>query len=198
MIRARNVEGAVRSLQMMDADGSKRFYPGSQHKGNSHQIGERKLGEPILIAEGYATAASIHEATGRPVIVAFDAGNLKPVAQALHAKDPDAPILICADNDQRLGGSDKNAGVHQAKEAAEAVEGRAVAPSFTTEEKRLGDSDWNDMSQRRGLRIVGRYIDSSILALKAEKDKALEQKQEQSKIQDQERQAREKSWGLER
>jgi len=77
----------------------KEFWPqGLAKKGHFHLIG----GTPtwiVLIAEGYATAASLHEATGHPVAIAFDAGNLAPVAQALHARYRTARILICADDD---------------------------------------------------------------------------------------------------
>ena len=50
----------------------------------------------MLIAEGYATAATLHELTGMPAIVAFNAGNLMPVAQTWRQLDPDRPIYIAA------------------------------------------------------------------------------------------------------
>ena len=196
VIPLRNVEGEVRGLQIVDEDGTKRFLRGSDKKGHFHPIGERQLGEPILIAEGYATAASIHEATGRPVIAAFDAGNLKPVAEALRAKDPDAPILICADNDHHLGDSNKNVGVHKAKEAAQAVAGRAVVPTLTAEERSQGMSDWNDVARASGLTYVKHKIEAPLLAMQAEKDRSLAQRQEQAKVQSREHQPQDKGQGL--
>lgn len=77
----------------------KEFWPaGLIKKGHFHLIG----GTPtwcVLIVEGYATGASVHEATGLPVAVAFDAGNIAPVAIALHKRYKLARVLICADDD---------------------------------------------------------------------------------------------------
>ena len=197
VIPAKNIEGEVRGLQIVDEDGTKRFLRGSDKTGNFHQIGERKPGEPILIAEGYATAAAIHEATGRPVIAAFDAGNLKPVAEALHAKDPGAPILICADNDHRLGDGDKNVGIHKGKEAAKAVGGRVAYPTFGKEQRDQGLSDWHDARQHRGVEHVKYAIEANVLTLQAEKDKTQEQKLDQAQTQDKEQKTQEKVSSIE-
>lgn len=53
----------------------------------------------VLIAEGYATAASLHEATGLPVAVAFNANNIPHVARALRKRYRTAYLLLCADDD---------------------------------------------------------------------------------------------------
>lgn len=78
---------------------AKEFWPsGLAKKGHYHLIGH----DPhwiVLIAEGYATAASLHAATGYPVAVAFDAGNLKPVAEAIRKRWKTTKILVCADDD---------------------------------------------------------------------------------------------------
>ena len=104
-----NAEGEIRSLERIYPDGQKRFMPGGEKKGNFCVIGE--LEDKAFLCEGYATGASIYEATGRPVIVAFDCHNLKPVADALR----DRVKLICvADNDEKENGS--NPGLECAKE----------------------------------------------------------------------------------
>ncbi len=78
----------------------KDFWPvGLVKKAHFHLLGMPAAGGVLLIAEGYATAASLHEATGLPVAVAFDAGNLGPVAAALHKRYKATRILICADDD---------------------------------------------------------------------------------------------------
>ena len=64
--------------------------------------GQPKRGAPLLVAEGYATGATLHEATGLPVAVAFNAGNLEAVAKAYRAADPSRPIIIAGDNDHQL------------------------------------------------------------------------------------------------
>lgn len=90
--------GKVHGLQIIRGDGGKQYWPkGVATKGHFHLIGSPSW--IVLVAEGYATAATLHEATGYPVAVAFDAGNLAPVAAALHKRYKQARILICADDD---------------------------------------------------------------------------------------------------
>ena len=116
VIPVRDSAGVLHSLQFIDADGNKRFLTDGQKKGCYFSIGQPT--DTLCIAEGYATAASIHEATGHAVTVAFDAGNLMPVAQALRQKFPNAKIIICADNDAEKPG---NPGLTKAKAAASAT-----------------------------------------------------------------------------
>jgi len=106
----------LHSLQFIDGEGKKRFLSGGRKRSCYYSIGQVK--DTLCIAEGYATAASVHEATGHAVVVAFDAGNLLPVAQALRQKFPDAEIILCADNDINTPG---NPGLTHAREAATAV-----------------------------------------------------------------------------
>ena len=77
---------ALHSLQFISREGDKRFLIGGRVSGCYFPIG--KPDGALCIAEGYATGASIHEATGTAVAVAFNAGNLLPVASALRAKFP--------------------------------------------------------------------------------------------------------------
>ena len=114
--------GKITSLQFINHEGEKRFLPGGEKGG--FLIGTVEDGKPICIVEGFATGASIHEATGYPVIVAFDAGNLRKMAEAVRGKNPDAVIVICADMD------DNNVGQLKASEAALAVDGVVAFPSF--------------------------------------------------------------------
>ena len=136
--------GQIQSLQFISPDGSKRFLPGGQVKGCFHLIG--KLVEGVIgIAEGYATAATIHELTGDAVAVAFDCGNLKPVALALRQKHPDAALIIYADDDLTAG----NPGLTRAREAAAAV-GNGVALRFPDWDRLpsgrpQGATDFNDL-----------------------------------------------------
>ncbi len=116
------------SVQRIDAAGNKRFLAGGRKHGLFHLIGPAP-GAVLCIAEGYATAASIHEATGYPVAVAFDAGNLEPVAVALRQHFPGVHLVICADDDAgtaaRIG---RNPGLDAAHRAAMAVGGRVALP----------------------------------------------------------------------
>ena len=91
-----------------------------------------------MIAEGYATAASLHLATGYACLVAFNAGNLKAVAVMSREKYAKREIILCADNDTETQG---NPGRKAASRAARAVGGKlAVCPAH---EGRA--TDFNDL-----------------------------------------------------
>ena len=127
---------------------NKRFLKGGRKKGCYHPIGNKGTGD-LGICEGFATGASIHEATGDDVIVAFDAGNLLPVAQAMRDKYPDRKIILWADDDyQRVdrNGQPENIGVIKATEAAQAINGYLAVPDFG-EKRPDGATDFNDLSQ---------------------------------------------------
>ncbi|MCB8878115.1 hypothetical protein [Acidisoma silvae] len=81
IVPMRDIDGRIGSIQTIDGEGSKSFHKGGRVEG-MHVIvcGELKPDEPIIIAEGYATAATLSEAASLPVIAAFNAGNIAPVA----------------------------------------------------------------------------------------------------------------------
>lgn len=124
VIPLRDSNGVLHSLQFIDAKGNKRFLSGGRVKGCYHAIGTAKqLNTGILcVAEGYATGASVYEATGYPVAVAFNAGNMIEAAKALRLKYPHHKIILCADADP--------VGIKKATEAALAVGGLIAMPSF--------------------------------------------------------------------
>ena len=68
-----------------------------------------------VVCEGYATGASIHAATGYCVHVAFNAWNLKAVAQTIRKLHSDVELFIAADDDHKTDG---NPGVTKATDAA--------------------------------------------------------------------------------
>lgn len=123
VVPLRDGDGVLWSLEFVAADGVKRFLSGGRKRGCYFPIG--RVSDKLLVAEGFATAASLHEATGYAVAVAFDAGNLQPVARVLRAKFPHAQITICADNDT---GTPGNPGLTKATAAAAAVGGRVAVP----------------------------------------------------------------------
>jgi hypothetical protein len=63
--------------------------------------GDRADANTVLLCEGYATAASLYEATCYQVVMAFSAGNLTPVAEQVRQQLPTAVIVLAADNDLR-------------------------------------------------------------------------------------------------
>lgn len=161
LIPGRDVDGFIHTMQTVAPDGEKRFIKGGRKHGTFHTIDpEKQQGiTPVLIAEGYATAASVHMATGLPVHVAFDASNLEPVAKALHDKHPDQPFIIVGDNDHTLEHKgQQNIGIVKAQAAARAVGGRYVAPLFNRQEFTKGLTDFNDLHSSRGLEIVASQL----------------------------------------
>lgn len=85
-------------VQFIDADGDKLFLKGCAKDGSYHAI--KGDGDLLVIGEGLATMAAVHDALGCSVVVAFDAGNLKPVAQAMKLKYPEKRIVFASDGDQ--------------------------------------------------------------------------------------------------
>lgn len=154
VIPIRDAEGLIHSLEFINAQGEKRFLPNGAKQGHYFAIG--KPSQKIIICEGYATGGSLYEATGDAVAIAFDAGNLLPVAKALRAKYPDTAFLIAADNDQWTEG---NPGTTKAKEAAQAVKAGLVCPQFKDVEGK--PTDFNDLHHREGLEAVKRQIEKS-------------------------------------
>jgi phage/plasmid primase-like uncharacterized protein len=145
------VDGRLWGVQRVDVDGSKLFLKGARTEGGHMLIGGKpKPGTPLLVAEGYATGATLHEATGLPVAVAFNAGNLLAVAKAYRAADPSRPIVIAGDNDHHLPHRPvalPNVGQQKAEAAAAAIGGAVVLPSFPPGDR---GSDWNDLARRQG------------------------------------------------
>ena len=142
---AYDVDGRLWSMQYVLEDGTKRFAKDSRKTGCFNVVGggvEKLANSPVLIiAEGYATASTLSDATGQPTVAAFDAGNLKPVAVALHEKFPAKPIVIAGDNDRHLEFSQGvNQGKTKAQKAAAAVHGVAVFPVFAPGETSFPDT----------------------------------------------------------
>ena len=128
VIPLRDFERGIRSVQLVYPSGKKSFFKYGEKSGCYHGIGTLKDGANLLcFAEGYATAASIHMATGLPCVVAVDAGNLLPVAKKFRERMPGLEILFCADNDKN---TKDNPGVMYATAAANEIAAAVVVPEF--------------------------------------------------------------------
>ncbi len=148
LVPVQDADGRLWSVQRIGPDGFKQFHEGGRVEGGHFVIGDLQRPGPVLIAEGYATAATLHELTGMPAIVAFNAGNLMPVAQTYRGLHRDRPIYIAGDNDHRREAEGKpNVGRARAEEAAAAIGGFVLLPAFA--EQDVG-SDWNDLAQSQG------------------------------------------------
>ena len=158
LVPMRDTEGTLHSLQTIAPDGDKRFMTGGRKKGCYHSIGKPAC--VLIVCEGYATGASIHESTGDAVAVAFDAGNLEPVAVALRTKYSSLKIIIAADDDHQTDG---NPGLTKAKAAALSVGGLLAVPYFPAN-RGDKDTDFNDLHQLSGAGAVEACIDAALLA----------------------------------
>lgn len=125
VIPMHDTSGALWSLAAIAPDGRKDFLFGGRKRGCYYAMGA--LVDTLCITEGFATGASVYEATGHAVAVAFDCGNLLPVALALRAKYPTVRIILCADDDRYTPG---NPGRTKAAEAARAIGGLLALPTF--------------------------------------------------------------------
>ncbi|WP_153161398.1 DUF927 domain-containing protein [Zoogloea sp. 1C4] len=167
LVPMRSPSGTLHSLQAIHAekvDGrDKDFLPGGEKAGKFHLIGEPAEGLPLCVAEGYATAASIHQATGWPVAVAFDAGSLEPVARALRDAHPGARFIICADDDHQTAG---NPGRTKADAAARAVGGVVAVPEFGPDRPERA-TDFNDLHALAGLDAVRAILEAAAASIPA-------------------------------
>ncbi|PCH52631.1 MAG: hypothetical protein COC22_03800 [Flavobacteriaceae bacterium] len=146
------VNNEISCLQYIDADGGKMFHKGGNVSGGCCFIAGKGA---YVVCEGYATGASIYEATGNHVLIAFNAGNLGKVTKVVRSKFLDAEIIIAADNDQK---TDVNTGLDKALEAAQAVDGMIALPAG----KQGTSVDWNDIHQQQGLDIVAAGIANAV------------------------------------
>lgn len=130
-------DGKLSNLQSITDDGDKLYMKGARKQGAYFPITTASDSKDVLlIGEGLATCASLRMATGLPVVVAFDAGNLEPVARVIREKYPEARIVICADNDAftvNQKGEPSNTGIIKGQQAAKAVGGYCRWPEFEKE-----------------------------------------------------------------
>jgi len=130
VIPIHNESDQLVNLQFIAQDGEKRFLSGGRKCGYFHSIGDES--QNVLICEGFATGASLYEDCGQRVVIAFDAGNLLPVAKNIKELLPESEIIICGDNDISGIGQSK------AREAAISIGGKVLIPP-------VPDQDWNDV-----------------------------------------------------
>ncbi len=158
----KNAAGATTGAQVIKPDGSKRLVAGTVKKGACYVVNSIESPETVIIAEGLATALSVHQMHPEALaVVAVDAGNLLSVAQLMRQKHPNARIIIAADNDQsaesdRSGGVKINTGKECAEKAAKAVAGWASLPPVDYK------ADWNDYHQQYGLEAATAAFNDSM------------------------------------
>ena len=129
--------GALVNVQLINADGLKRTLKGGQVKGACHILdGKKEAGKRLWIAEGYATALTVHHLTGETVMVALSSVNLLSLASLARQKYPACQIVLAADRDLNGDGQTK------ASAAAESCGGVVALPPVF--------GDWNDAYTQHG------------------------------------------------
>lgn len=160
-IPVRDIDGKLRGIQYIK-DTYKRFLTGTKVDGCFHTIGE--IESDAFLCEGFATGCSIYQATGKTVVIAFNAGNLISVAKELNKKYPDLRIIVCGDDDRFTitNGEEANIGREKAERAAMMCHGATVFPVFESDEPSeaggKGPTDYNDLHCREGIEKVRRQI----------------------------------------
>lgn len=197
VIQIQDTKGKTWGLQVVYSDPKikerkgrdKDFVPaGLAKKGHMAIIGSPVMSLIVLVCEGFATGATLHEATGLPVIVAFDANNLVHAAKEVLKSWPHVSLLFCADDDylqtcseckqfttvvdancMHCGQPHKkiNSGVDQAKLSVLTIATSAIAiPDFPGDRpiNRKGPTDFNDLLTHPdgGLPMIARQIEAAL------------------------------------
>ena len=172
-----DVDGKLWNVQKIynkkdDISNNKWFLPGGKKKACFHIIGthlkELAENERFWIVEGYATGASIHMATNDTVIIAFDAGSIDPVINAIKITYPHLLGIIAGDDDQ-WPKDGNNAGRQKAEDAAKKYGCHVVFPKFKEEHHKSDPTDWNDLHCLEGLNeVTARLINFTETLLSAE------------------------------
>ncbi|WP_322008283.1 AAA family ATPase [Paraburkholderia tropica] len=160
VLKIQDVDGTHHSAQYIQPDGSKTFQTGGRISGCFVAVtGGAKPGNgmPLLICEGFATACSLHEATGYPIAAAMNAGNLLAVAKAWRAKYPRLRVVICADDDTATAG---NPGMTKATETAHSISALLAVPDFGPTRPDQA-TDFNDLRALDGLEAVRACVDAA-------------------------------------
>ena len=169
-----DVEGKLWTVQYIKEDGTKRFAKDSRKHGCFHVVGAPNgaaalqkiaLSPVVVIAEGYATAATIAKQGKVTALAAYDSGNLLPVATSLRQRYPDKAIVIAGDDDHR---SENNPGREKAIAAAEAVAGVAIFPNLSAEQRAKGLTDFNDLATQNP-EVVSRQLDEVLQGVREQR-----------------------------
>jgi hypothetical protein len=144
------------SLQAIREDGERRFYPGTTHEGGYFLVGQDDGTSPVIFAEGYSTAATLHQATGHPVAMAVNTGNMIHVARWASHRWAGREMIVAGDDDWHLVAHPKvqrNVGKEAAEAMARTLGGRVIMPDMAGLVTDGGD-DFNDMAREYGMADV--------------------------------------------
>lgn len=147
-----DVDGRLWSLLRINDSGETAITDGGRFLGCFGQVGPEDAAKPIVIAESYAAAATVHEATGLPTVSALNAGNLEMVAQAMRVKHPERQVFIAGEIGHLTElAAEANAAKSRFAKTAQAIGAHLLLPRFGAEES---GTDWNDLAASRGVEHV--------------------------------------------
>lgn len=150
--------GGIMTYQTIDQDGNKKLMFGGKKQGCAFPM--TGTNDIIFICEGFSTGASIHEATGKTVLVAIDAGNLRPVVESVIEKKMPGKIIVAADNDWHHEDG-VGVGIRKARKICDIFKGQVdwIAPPKIDPEpgEKPSGTDWNDYIRKEGL-TAGRRL----------------------------------------
>lgn len=143
LVPLRDIHNNLHGVQCIDYDGKKQFLSGSKITGHFHLLGSLEQAICVYFAEGYATAATIHEALNQPVVACLSVGNIEAVVQVFVQQHHDLKRIIAADNDWEKA---ENVGLNTAKKVAQHYGCFLTYPRFDKDYKEMQASDFNDLS----------------------------------------------------
>lgn len=140
------------NLQIINTDESKKHLTGGQVKGTHLVLGSIEGASEALLCEGWATGCTLHEATGLPVVISWNAGNMPTVAKMLAETYPDMTLRVCGDMDESSAG--QNAAMESASIYGNAIWGVPLFSDEQTEKFKAAHnkapSDFNDLKEIAG------------------------------------------------
>ena len=155
------------NVQLIAADGAKRFLPDAQVWGGHVVAGGGFDTQRIYVCVDWATAWTIFEATGHPAVAALFVGGMKPVARSIREMWPHLEIVVATDNDrwstveQSTERADiPNPGVHFGQEAADAVGARVAIPDFESLDGK--PTTFAHLQLREGAKMVRAWLDPDL------------------------------------
>lgn len=147
-------DGAIQCLQGISPEGQKQFPFQGTVTGGFFILGGKvsEATEPVMFAEGFATAATVQQATGRVVICTYNGANMVVVAEFFAAKYPGKQFMVAGDDDH---GNKDNAGIKSAIAASAAARCDYMLP---VRREGSDSTDFNDMAKEYGLSSVSEYL----------------------------------------
>lgn len=175
-----NAQGEIRAFETIAYNSKKYALKDAEKKSMMTALGSLEDGKPIIMAEGYATGATLYENTGQSVVVAFGKNGLMDIAKELRSQYPNSKIYIGADNDHS---KEVNAGLIDAVAVQQAVQNVYIlVPQF-----KKGDTgkDWNDVLVDKGIDELKRQIKEQLAVINPQNiDKAQNQAQLRQPVQE--------------